>query len=193
MTWYPESFTSVPMTNMNMRSDLSNGYPGRTYRFYTGNIVYGFGHGLSYTNYTYNVLSAPNELNVFGSRKTKSNSILQHTEGYSNYLYVDEVEEYCDSLRFQVDISVTNHGPFDGSTVVMLFSRVPGFSKGAPLKQLVEFERVHTVSNSDTKIGIIVDPCAHLSIVNEFGKRILPIGDHTLLVDDAEHIVSIVM
>nr|GFA08835.1 probable beta-D-xylosidase 6 [Tanacetum cinerariifolium] len=115
VTWYPESFTSVPMTNMNMRSDLSNGYPGRTYRFYT---------------------------------------------------------EHCDSLRFQVDISVTNHGPFDGSTVVMLFSRVPaGFSNGAPLKQLVEFERVHTVSNSDARIGIIVDPCEHLSIVNEFGKK----------------------
>ncbi|GJR58986.1 probable beta-D-xylosidase 6 [Tanacetum coccineum] len=192
VTWYPESFTSVPMTNMNMRSDLSNGYPGRTYRFYTGNIVYGFGHGLSYTNYTYNILSAPNNLNVFGSMESNYNNILQ-TEGYSNYLYVDELEEHCDSLRFQVDISVTNHGPFDGSTVVMLFSRVPGFSKGAPLKQLVEFESVHTVLNSDTKLGIIVDPCEHLSIVNEFGKRILPIGDHTLLLDDAEHIVSILM
>nr|GEW67775.1 retrotransposon protein, putative, Ty1-copia subclass [Tanacetum cinerariifolium] len=126
-----------------------------------------------------------------------SNKVLlehQQTEGYSNYLYVNELKEHCDSLRFQVDISVTNHGPFDASTVVMLFSRVPaGFSNGAPLKQLVEFERVHTVSNSDTRIGIIVDPCEHLSIVNEFGKRILPTGDHILLLDDAEHIVSIVM
>ncbi|KAI5072734.1 hypothetical protein GOP47_0012840, partial [Adiantum capillus-veneris] len=34
MTWYPESFTQVPMTDMNMRPNPSRGYPGRTHRFY---------------------------------------------------------------------------------------------------------------------------------------------------------------
>lgn len=52
MTWYLESFTNVPMTNMNMRADPANGYPGRTYRFYTGDLLYGFGHGLSYTSFS---------------------------------------------------------------------------------------------------------------------------------------------
>ncbi|KVH92394.1 Glycoside hydrolase family 3 [Cynara cardunculus var. scolymus] len=193
MTWYPESFTRVPMNNMNMRSDLSRGYPGRTYRFYISDIVYGFGHGLSYTNYTYNILSAPNKLHVFESMKTKSRNILQQKEGSSNYLYVDEIEEHCDSLRFQMEIGVKNHGPFDGSSVVMVFARVPGSFKGAPMKQLVEFESVHTGSYSDAKTGIIVDPCKHLSIVNEFGKTILPLGDHILMIDDLEHILSIVM
>nr|XP_043616232.1 probable beta-D-xylosidase 6 [Erigeron canadensis] len=193
VTWYPESFTSIPMTNMNMRSDHSNGYPGRTYRFYTGDIVYGFGHGLSYTYYTYNILSAPNELNIFRSLKTKSNNILQKTQGFSNYLYVNELEEHCNSLRFDVEISITNHGPFDGSTVVMLFARVPGYFKGAPQKQLVEFERVHTVSYSETTTKIAVDPCQQLSIVNEFGKAILPMGDYKLLIEDVHHIVSIVL
>ncbi|KAJ0733104.1 putative glycosidase [Helianthus annuus] len=112
VTWYPESFTKVPMNNMNMRPDPSRNYPGRTYRFYTGDVVYGFGHGSF---------------------------------------------------------------------------------KGAPLRQLVEFERVHTVSYKDTKTTILVDSCKHLSIVNEYGRSILPLGDHTLLVDDIEHIVSIVM
>ncbi|KAI7739360.1 hypothetical protein M8C21_010703 [Ambrosia artemisiifolia] len=193
VTWYPESFTKVPMSNMNMRPDRSHNYPGRTYRFYTGDVVYGFGHGLSYSNYTYNILSAPNSLKVIKSLKTKSNNILQRKEGLHNYLYVDELEEHCDSLRFQVEISVTNHGPFDGSAVVMVFARAPGSFKGAPLKQLVEFERVHTVSYKDTKMTILVDSCKHLSIVNKFGRSILPLGDHTLLLDGIEHIVSIVM
>ncbi|KAM0062877.1 putative glycosidase [Helianthus debilis subsp. tardiflorus] len=194
VTWYPESFTKVPMNNMNMRPDPSRNYPGRTYRFYTGDVVYGFGHGLSYSNYTYNILSAPNNLKLLKSLKTKFNNILQRKKGLHNYLYVDELEEqHCDSLRFQVEISVTNHGPFDGGAVVMVFARAPGSFKGAPLRQLVEFERVHTVSYKDTKTTILVDSCKHLSIVNEYGRSILPFGDHTLLVEDIEHIVSIVM
>ncbi|PWA37659.1 glycosyl hydrolase family protein [Artemisia annua] len=193
VTWYPESFTSVPMNNMNMRSDISKGYPGRTYRFYTGDIVYGFGHGLSYSSYTYSILSAPNNLYVFGSLRTKADNILKQKGIFSNYLYVNELEEHCNSLTFNMEISVTNHGPFDGSTTVMAFARVPGHFKGAPLKQLVEFERVHIVSYKDARTRILVDPCKHLSIVNEFGKTILPLGNHTLLVDDVEHVVSIAM
>ncbi|GJT67264.1 probable beta-D-xylosidase 6 [Tanacetum coccineum] len=193
VTWYPESFTSVPMNNMNMRSDLSKGYPGRTYRFYTGDIVYGFGHGLSYSSYSYSILSAPDNLYVFGSLRTKADNILKQKGSFSNYLYVDELEEHCNSLIFKMEISVTNHGPFDGSTVVMVFARVPGRFRGAPLKQLVEFESVHTVSYKDARTRIVVDPCKHLSIVNESGKTILPLGDHTLLVDDVEHVVSIAM
>ncbi|KAG2300685.1 hypothetical protein Bca52824_037157 [Brassica carinata] len=40
MTWYPQSYVeNLPMSNMNMRSDNSTGYPGRTYRFYSGETV----------------------------------------------------------------------------------------------------------------------------------------------------------
>ncbi|KAL8217830.1 hypothetical protein R6Q57_021203 [Mikania cordata] len=193
VTWYPESFTRVPMNNMNMRPDGSHDYPGRTYRFYTGDVVYGFGYGLSYSKFTYTILSVPNTLQVFKSLKTESNNMLQKKQSVYSFLYVDELEEQCDSLRFQMEVSVINHGPFDGGAVVMVFARVPGSFKGAPLKQLVEFERVHTVSYKDAKVRVLVDSCKHLSIVDEFGKRILPLGDHTLLLDDVEHVVSIVM
>ncbi|PKI61484.1 hypothetical protein CRG98_018167 [Punica granatum] len=44
MTWYPESFTRAPMSDMNMRADPSRGYPGRTYRFYNRDRIYGFEH-----------------------------------------------------------------------------------------------------------------------------------------------------
>ncbi|PNT63716.1 hypothetical protein BRADI_4g20240v3, partial [Brachypodium distachyon] len=49
VTWYPEEFTNVPMTDMRMRADPANGYPGRSYRFYQGKTVYKFGYGLSYS------------------------------------------------------------------------------------------------------------------------------------------------
>lgn len=55
-TFYPESFTStVPMTDMNMHPNSDTGFPGRTYRFYTGPVVLPFGHGLSYSDFRYDI------------------------------------------------------------------------------------------------------------------------------------------
>ena len=52
VTFYPSSYTSlVNMTDMRMRP--SGSFPGRTYRYYTGQPVYSFGHGMSYTFFKY--------------------------------------------------------------------------------------------------------------------------------------------
>ncbi|XP_062169004.1 probable beta-D-xylosidase 7 [Alnus glutinosa] len=53
VTWYPQDFVKVPMTDMRMRAEPSSGYPGRTYRFYEGEKVFKFGYGLSYSKYVY--------------------------------------------------------------------------------------------------------------------------------------------
>lgn len=45
-----------------MRPDPSAGYPGHTYWFYTGNTIYDFGYGLSYSNFTHSLLSAPTSI-----------------------------------------------------------------------------------------------------------------------------------
>ncbi|XP_027085203.1 probable beta-D-xylosidase 6 [Coffea arabica] len=191
MTWYPESFTSIPMTDMSMRADPSRGYPGRTYRFYTGERVYGFGHGLSYTNFNYKILSAPERLSLSGQVKGKSRRyILQGGGNGLDYVHVDDVA-YCDSLRFYMQISIINNGDIDGSQVVLLFSQVPKSFTGAPEKQIVGFDRVHALAYRSVETSILVDPCEHLSIVNEQGRKILPLGDHTLMVEDLKHTLSI--
>ena len=117
---------------MNLRADPSRDYPGRTYRFYTGHRVYGFGQGLSYTNYTYKFLSAPNKISLSGSLKSDSSKNVLHEVGDElGFIQIDEVES-CNSLRFSVQISVMNLGDMDGSHVVMLFSKVPKKFKGTP-------------------------------------------------------------
>ncbi|KAF9597059.1 hypothetical protein IFM89_015250 [Coptis chinensis] len=191
MTWYPESFTSVPMNDMRMRSDLSHGYPGRTYRFYTGERVYGFGHGLSYTNYSHKFLSVPKRLNLLGSSvNTHSSKIVFHRSEEFDYIHVDQVPS-CDSLKFYTHITVTNHGNMSGSHVVMLFSRQSRILGGGPQKQLIGFNRIHIESSKDTETSILVEPCKHLSTVNENGIRILTLGYHILMLEDLEHPVSI--
>ena len=52
-TIYPRSFAAaVSMLDMGMRPDVRTGNPGRGYRYYTGAPVFGFGEGLSYTNFS---------------------------------------------------------------------------------------------------------------------------------------------
>ncbi|KAK9933918.1 hypothetical protein M0R45_021088 [Rubus argutus] len=63
MTWYPQDYVSkLPMTNMAMRA--GRGYPGRTYRFYKGPVVFPFGHGLSYTTFAHTLVQAPTSVSV---------------------------------------------------------------------------------------------------------------------------------
>lgn len=192
MTWYPESFTNVPMTDMRMRADPTRDYPGRTYRFYTGNRIYGFGHGLSYSAFSYKFLSAPSKIGLSGSFKEGSikGMILKNQAYEVDYIPVDEMQN-CDTLKFSQQISVMNLGELDGSHVVMLFSRGPNGLKGSPEMQLIGFDRVHTISYQSTETSILVDPCEHLSIVDENGKRILPLGNHILSLGDIDHTVSI--
>ncbi|KAL2551702.1 putative beta-D-xylosidase 6 [Forsythia ovata] len=191
MTWYPESFTNVPMNDMNMRADPSRNYPGRTYRFYTGERLYGFGYGLSYTSFTYKIIAAPSKLSLRGFIKAEPQmSMLSERSNAVDYILIDEME-YCNSLRFHVQISVTNNGDMDGSQVVLLFSRVSKSFKGSPERQLIGFERVHTPSRGIVATSFYVYPCEHLSIADEHGNRILPMGDHILILEDIEHAVSI--
>ncbi|XP_015963320.1 probable beta-D-xylosidase 6 [Arachis duranensis] len=196
VTWYPESFTNVPMTDMSMRADPSRGYPGRTYRFYTGSRVYGFGHGLSYSDYSYKFLSAPSKLSLSKTIKHNSRksllSQLMKADYKVDYVRVDELQS-CSSLSFSVHISVTNLGELDGSHVVLLFSRGPKVFEGSPEAQLVGFSRVHTTSYESTETSVLVDPCEHLSFADEQGKKILPLGNHILSLGDVEHTFLIEM
>ncbi|CAN6268650.1 unnamed protein product [Urochloa humidicola] len=187
MTWYPESFTAIPMTDMNMRPDPSRGYPGRTYRFYTGDVVYGFGYGLSYSKYSYSILSAPEKISM--SHSSVLNNI-SRKPAYTRRDGLDFVKAEdiasCEALIFSVRITVSNHGDMDGSHAVLLFSRSKSSVPSFPIKQLVGFERVHTVAGSATNMEITVDPCKHMSAANPEGKRVLLLGAHVLTVGDEE-------
>lgn len=186
MTWYPQSYVAkVPMTNMGMRP--SPGYPGRTYRFYKGPVVFSFGHGLSYTNFKQSLALAPTDLSVL------INTNLFATKNYStlssNAIKVKHTN--CDSLSLPLHIDVENIGNMDGTHTLLLFSEPPTSVKWSPNKQLISFHRVHVVAGLKQRVKIDIHACKHLSVVDEFGIRRIPIGQHSLYIGDLKHSISL--
>ncbi|XP_022760646.1 beta-D-xylosidase 1-like [Durio zibethinus] len=185
MTWYPQDYVAkVPMTKMGMRP--TGDYPGRTYRFFKGPVVFPFGHGMSYTTFKQSLALAPTELPVLldTNHYATKNSTLT-----SNSIRVKHAN--CDSLSLLVHIDVENTGNMDGTHTLLVFSTPPAAGKWSPNKQLIGFYRVHVVAGSKQPVKINIHACKHLSVVDEFGIRRIPMGAHTLHIGDLKHSISL--
>ncbi|KAG8066431.1 hypothetical protein GUJ93_ZPchr0004g38187 [Zizania palustris] len=183
VTWYPASFADkVPMTDMRMRPDASAGYPGRTYRFYTGDTVYAFGDGLSYTNFAHHLVTAPKQVAV------------PLAEGHTCYtehcLSVEAAGDHCENLAFDLHLRVRNAGKTAGRHTVLLFSSPPSVHN-APAKHLLGFEKVSLEPGQSGAVAFKVDVCKDLSVVDELGNRKVALGSHTLHVGDLKHTLTL--
>ncbi|KAL5982142.1 putative beta-D-xylosidase 7 [Asimina triloba] len=189
ITWYPQEFTRVPMTDMRMRSDPATGYPGRTYRFYNGRQVFKFGYGLSYSAYSYKFISVTQNLlylNQSGESQAigKSNPIRYNTASLGT--------EFCEKLKFSATVAVKNLGEMSGRHPVLLFLQRSEIQGGSPVKKLVGFESVHLDAGKRAEVGFVLSPCEHLSKTEEDGSQVLEGGSHFLVVGDEKHPVTMV-
>ena len=187
-TWYPQAYVDqVPMTDMNMRANTTSKLPGRTYRFYTGESIYEFGHGLSYSTFSKFIISAPCTVLVQSTPTSKSTTL---PNTISNGRAIDISTVNCQNLTFDLVIGVKNSGPSDGAHVVLVFWTPASSAEvsGAPNVQLVGFERVEVKRGKTESVAVRVDVCKELSVVDSEGKRKLVIGQHTILVGSpSEH------
>ncbi|XAR49679.1 Xylan 1,4-beta-xylosidase [Bertholletia excelsa] len=185
MTWYPQSYLAkAPMTNMAMRANPSKGYPGRTYRFYKGPVVFPFGHGMSYTTFAHELTHAPSTVLIplTSLHKFENSTILSNT--------VKVKHANCDTLSLGLHIDVKNTGESDGTHTVLVFATSPA-GKWAPGKQLVGFEKVHVVAGGMQRVKIDINVCKHLSVVDQFGIRRIPMGEHGIHIGDVRHSISL--
>ncbi|KAG6505220.1 beta-D-xylosidase 1-like [Zingiber officinale] len=181
VTWYPQSYVDrVPMTNMAMRPNPSTGYPGRTYRFYTGPVVYPFGHGLSYSKFTHTLALAPSQLSVqlVGSRTEQLNSTLNRAVRVNH--------ARCDGLAVPVNVDVANAGDRDGAHTVLVYWRPPA-GHAAATRQLVAFEKVHVPAGNRVSVALVLDVCTHLTVADAYGIRRIPMGEHSLEIGELTH------
>ena len=160
ITFYPASYVdAVSMFDMQMRPSPTN--PGRTYKFYTGQAVYEFGYGLSYTTFSY---SWSNDLSIF------SYSIDTLTE------HADDVDKRH-LLVQQFWVNVTNTGSRAGDDVVLAFITPPKTSlndPSPPTKQLFGFERVHLNVNATVQIYFPLHVSALLTTGRDGSKWLEP-------------------
>jgi beta-D-xylosidase 4 len=169
VTIYPASYVdAVSMFDMQMRPSPTN--PGRTYKFYTGQAVYEFGYGLSYTtfNYTWN-----NNTSI--STYSIQSLIKNH----------DKKERIVISL---IRVNVTNTGEMDGDDVVLVYVTLPSIDNDeiVPFKQLFGFERVHLAINQTKEIFFPFTVGAALTVARDGSKWLHPglyyitIGQHRM-------------
>ena len=94
-TMYPPSFVDeLPLTEMSLTAG-----PGRTHIYYSGNVEFAFGHGLSYSQW---------EIEWQSNNDVDLPLVL--TDGQES---------------LQVSVNVTNRGPLSGSQNILLFWRPP--------------------------------------------------------------------
>lgn len=183
MTWYPQDFIKVPMTDMRMRPEPSSGYPGRTYRFYKGEKVFEFGYGLSYSKYAYKFSS------VTQSMFQLNQSAAQTVE----YMLVSELDQKLCKKKVSVIVAVKNQGEMAGKHPVLLFVRKEKPSDGSPVKQLVGFQSIHLNAGENAEVEFVLSPCEHLTRANEVGLTVIEPGLHVLAVGDEEYPITIMV
>ena len=191
ITWYPQDYTRIPMTDMRMRPEPKSGYPGRTYRFYTGEKVFEFGYGLSYSTYSYETI--PLTRNKLYLNQSSTARLYENSDSI-RYTSVAELgKELCHSKNITISISVKNDGEMAGKHSVLLFIRQRNPSAGSPIKRLVAFQNVNLNAGESTEVGFLLNPCDHFSGPNKDGLMVVEEGTHLLVVGDQEHPVTIVV
>ncbi|KAK8813206.1 hypothetical protein WA158_002798 [Blastocystis sp. Blastoise] len=173
-TIYPGNYVNqVPLTDMNMRPNKITGNPGRTYKFYTGEVIYPFGYGLSYTNYEYNIMS-----------ETKSIALTEITK------QLQETSRFEALPIISMKISVANKGNREGSTSILVYVEPPFAGiDGIPLKQLATFTKVFIPAGESVDVELSLT--AYALSINTDGQRRSFKGDWIIRVEDKEFIVAI--
>ncbi|OEL36686.1 putative beta-D-xylosidase 7 [Dichanthelium oligosanthes] len=186
VTWYPEEYTKIPMTDMRMRA--AGGYPGRTYRFYSGKTVYKFGYGLSYSKFSQRLVTSRKNLAHNSSLLAAGRTAM--TEDKASY-HVDHIgDKVCEQLKFPAVVKVKNHGPMDGKHTALMFLRWPNVTDGRPVRQLVGFQSRHLKAGEKANLRFEVSPCEHFSRVRKDGRKVIDKGSHFLKVGKHELEIS---
>ena len=176
MTIYPASYVgAVSMFDMRMRSSATS--PGRTYKFYTGQAVYEFGTGLSYTTFVY----------------SWSDRTLVSFHSISSLLHKTYDEKYVVNVNLRVN--VTNTGAMAGDDVVLAFVKPPQSPRddrtSPPMKQLFGFDRVHLNVNETVQVFFPLRISALLAVAQDGSKWLHPGSYRILIGQQSMHTIEV--
>jgi len=153
------------MTDMNLRpTDTS---PGRTYKWYTGDAVYPFGHGLHYTTFEFawaedlpDTLDIPS---ITTRQKTRKHLDLETLHTFK--------------------VAITNTGRVTSDYTALLFAKSTAGPQPAPLKSLIGYARAKKIEPGATSTLDIVVSIGAISRADEKGSFLLSPGKYELELD----------
>ena len=158
ITYYPASYVqNLSMFDMEMRPSPTN--PGRTYKFYTGQPVFEFGFGLSYTTFNY-------------SWSNQSTTSIMSIE---SIIRTNDEENKLRMVSYRVN--VTNTGSILGDDVVLAYITPPSTSfhdPSPPLKRLFGFQRVRLDVGQTTQVVFPLVPQSLLTVGRDGSKWLEP-------------------
>ena len=170
------SASEVPMTDMTLRPSSQS--PGRTYRWYTGEAVFPFGHGLHYTSFTPSFKQSNDQAVQLGD---SSHSI---AELVSSCKSLPDGPEYLDLCPFETfEITVENTGKTTSDYVVLLFLAGEFGPRPYPLKTLAAYERLHAIAGQMSKVARLSLTLGSLARVDKDGNTVLYPGQYSLQLD----------
>ena len=165
ITYYPASYVAnLSMFDMQMRPSPTN--PGRTYKFYTGQPVFEFGFGLSYTTFSYS-----------WSNQSSSSVI-----SIQSIMRKNDEEKKLSMVSYRVN--VTNTGSMLGDDVVLAYITPPSTSlhdPSPPMKRLFGFQRVRLDVGQTTQVVFPLVPQALLTVGRDGSKWLEP-GVYRILI-----------
>mmetsp|Transcript_10794 Transcript_10794/g.27792 ORF Transcript_10794/g.27792 Transcript_10794/m.27792 type:complete len:214 (-) Transcript_10794:2-643(-) len=159
-TMSPATFAARDIMNFDLRAD-----GGLTYRHYNGSYgepVYRFGHGLSYTTFSYHWATLPHTT-------IQAADLATGTSGCFD----------CSRVTFSVTVS--NKGALGGDAVVLGFAVAPD-----GVRSLFDFGRVYVAAGSSITMTLAMDRgCTQaVTTVDDAGVRWITPGNYTVEVGD---------
>ena len=154
-TFYPASYASaVSLEDMGMRPGSSafppGTNPGRTYKWYTGETVFPFGFGLSYTTFAVSNVTGPAQLSVKAVE-----GHLQAAAAANGNLGATLLSPLTSPQVAVYTVNVTNTGKVDADYAALGFLVPPGAGTGGvPLQELFGFQRVHVPAGQTVTVWL---------------------------------------
>ncbi|KAJ7597736.1 glycoside hydrolase family 3 protein [Mycena floridula] len=164
ITVYPSSYTSLAMTDMNLRPTSST--PGRTYQWFTGTPVFPFGFGLHYTTFAVTLVSPPTTLNI---------QTLVTAGSSAPFLDLASLASFS--------VSVRNSGTVTSDYVALAF--ISGNHGPAPLpnQQLVAYSRIKAIAPGSTSTATLEVTLGSIARADANGNLWVYPGAYQIAVD----------